>query len=91
METLESAAVRELREELGIEIRPQRILSVSDQIDHERGEHWVSIVYLAAIVSGEPEIREPDALSQLGWFAIDALPGQLTIATVEAVQAADGS
>ena len=91
METLESAAVRELREELGIEIRPQRMLSVSDQIDHERGEHWVSVVYLAAIVSGEPEIREPDALSQLGWFAIDALPEQLTIATVEAVQAADGS
>lgn len=88
METLEAAAVRELGEELGIVIHPQRILSVSDQIDHGRGEHWVSVVYLAEIVSGEPEILEQDALSQLGWFAIDALPEQLTIATLEAVEAA---
>ncbi len=91
METLQAATIRELREELGIVIRPQRILSVSDQIDHGRGEHWVSVVYLAALVSGMPEICEPDALSQLGWFATDALPGHLTVATRDAVKAFDAS
>lgn len=90
MEKLEDAVIRELREELGIAIRPQGILSVSDQIGRQRGDHWVSIVYLAVIKSGVPEIREPDALSQVGWFAIDALPQPLTTATVEAVKAMTG-
>lgn len=87
METLEAATIRELREELGILIRPDRIISVSDQIDHRLGEHWVSIVYLAAIISGQPDIREPDALSEFGWFAVDALPDLLTQATRDSIKA----
>ena len=91
MERLEDAVTRELREELGIVIQLHGVHSVSDQIDRQRGDHWVSIVFLAAIGSGMPEIREPDALSQFGWFAIDALPQPLTIATVEAVKVTNHS
>jgi ADP-ribose pyrophosphatase YjhB (NUDIX family) len=68
-------------EEVGLVIAPRRLLCVVDQIDADRGEHWVAPVYLVEDAEGEPAIRERDALADCGWFAPDAMPAPLTRAT----------
>lgn len=86
-ETVPAAIMREIAEELGIAIRLIRLLHVVDQIDDAAGQHWVSPTWLAEIAAGEPAIREPDALADWGWFALDALPAPLTEATRQTLPA----
>jgi len=86
-ERVPDAVAREIFEELGIRIVADRLLCVIDQIDRDRGEHWIAPVYRVDVFEGEPEIREPEALAALGWFALDELPAPLTVATVQAVAA----
>ncbi|MET0404999.1 MAG: NUDIX domain-containing protein [Cystobacter sp.] len=80
-ETLEAAVVREISEELGVEIALDGLMCLVDQIDLAAGTHWVAPVYRAHIVRGEPVNREPAALGGMGWFALDALPQPLTLST----------
>ncbi|WNG15136.1 NUDIX domain-containing protein [Cystobacter fuscus] len=80
-ETLRAAVVREIAEELGVEISLDGLLCLVDQIDVAAGTHWVSPVYRAHIVQGEPINREPAALAEVGWFSLDALPEPLTLST----------
>lgn len=86
-EPLPIAVAREIREELGIAITPTTLLCVVDQIDAARGDHWVSPVYLVESFAGAPAIQEPEALSELGWFPLDALPKPLTVSTIQSVAA----
>lgn len=92
MEPAEQAAIREAQEEMGILIRPDRLLCVVDHIEPDKdepwtGEHWVAPVYLVTDFEGEPRIQEPDKHSDWGWFALDALPDELTVAVRFAVRA----
>lgn len=89
METVEDAVVRETLEETGLHIRLQRVLCVVSQFERALSppQHWVAPVYLAAIEGSETAVlREPDALHDLGWFALDALPTPLTRSATLAVQ-----
>lgn len=61
-ETDEQAAVRELREELDLEIKVGDALGPAVNISSEYQLH----VYLATVVSGDPVLREH---SELRWFA----------------------
>ena len=75
------ATVREIREELGIEIELKKLAGLTETIDAGDGKHWVAPVYESEIVSGEPEIQEPEKHGGCGWFAMDALPEYLTTPT----------
>jgi len=86
-ETVEAAVLREIEEELGVALRLDGLLCLVDQIDRAAGTHWVAPVYRAAIAAGEPVNREPAALAAIGWFALDALPQPLTLATRVALAA----
>lgn len=86
-ETVEAAVAREIAEELGLRIAPQRLLCVVNQIDRAAGEHWVAPVFLIESFEGAPSLIEPEALADLGWFALDTLPEPLTEATRQAVSA----
>lgn len=81
LEMTEAAVVREIFEELGVNIRLNGLICVSELINPERAEHWVAPVYGAEIVSGVPEIAEPHALSAFDWFDRENLPEPLTAAT----------
>ena len=86
-EPVEAAARRETLEELGIAIGALRLLCVVDLIDRPAGTHWVSPVYLAGEVSGEPRLLEPEKHDGLEWFALDALPEPLSEAVRQAAAA----
>ena len=86
-EPVPAAAAREIHEELGIVIEPTRLLCVVDHIDRVGGEHWVAPVYLVDRFAGDPAVLEPDALAEMGWFRLDALPAPLTQAAEQALHA----
>jgi 8-oxo-dGTP diphosphatase len=65
-ETEEQAAVREIREELDLEIKVGASLGPAVDISERYRLH----VYLATIVAGEPVLREH---AELRWFAPDEL------------------
>jgi mutator protein MutT len=77
-ETLAHALQREMREEYGIEIAVGDLLDVVDHILLDEGQHWVSPTYVCTIVSGQPTIREAGKCSEIGWFAPDDMPDELT-------------
>jgi len=81
LEPVEQAVRREVEEELAIRLTSLSLLCVVDQIDAQRGEHWLAPVYLADTFDGEVRNVEPEKHSDIGWFALDDLPEPLTIAT----------
>jgi len=82
-ETFENCAKREASEEIGVKICPKEIISVSNNIAHER--HYVTIGVLADIAEGEPKIMEPDKCVELKWFALDNLPENLFHASARVI------
>ncbi len=77
-EQLADALKREMREEYGIEIEVGELLDVVDHILPDEGQHWVSPTFICTIVSGEPTIREAAKCTEIGWFAPDQMPDDLT-------------
>lgn len=76
-ETLRDAVIRETREELGIEIDVDGQLAAYDHILPDEGQHWVTSIFTGRIASGTPTIMEPEKCSEIGWFALDALPSPI--------------
>jgi 8-oxo-dGTP diphosphatase len=86
-ERLEECAVREAREEAGVEIVLDRLLCVTDHIVAAERQHWVSPAYLATIVGGEVANLEPDKTVSVQWFDVADLPGELTQTARNAIDA----
>ena len=76
-------AIREAREEIGAEVRLNRLLGVLGGPDYEvtypNGDRaaYVTAVYEAEIINGVPAIAD-DELSDVAWFSPSKL-GQLTL------------
>ncbi|PYB75603.1 NUDIX domain-containing protein [Rhizobium wuzhouense] len=81
MEPAAEAARREAEEETGLTIGPITYLGVTEQIIAADGQHWVSLLYKATETQGEPQLTEPDKLSEIGWFELDDLPQPLSVFT----------
>ncbi len=80
-ERLADALRREIREEYGMEIEVGPLLDVVDHILAEEGQHWVSPTYICKPAGGTsaPSIREPGKCTEIGWFAPDQMPEDLTV------------
>ncbi|WP_422739108.1 NUDIX domain-containing protein [Micromonospora sp. WMMD729] len=74
------AAVREVREEIGVQIGGLRLLDVLGGTDYEvtysNGDQvaYVTAVYQAVIVDGTPA-PDQEEISELDWFTPTRLPG----------------
>lgn len=73
-ESLEQAAVREVREETGVEIEIEAFVEIFEAISAgDSGFHYVIVDYAARAVSGEP-VAGSDAL-EAAWVSADAQRG----------------
>lgn len=73
-ETAREACAREMREEIGIEIKPQDLTLV--HISHRKAasDERFDLFWTASDYSGEVVNNEPDKCDDLSWFPLDALP-----------------
>ena len=65
-EDWEQAVIREIKEELGLEVQPMKLLGTYDTQSPE-GDFSVRM-YFCKIVSGSPTLLEPEKISQFGWY-----------------------
>lgn len=78
-ESPEEAAIREAREEIGVEVRLERLLNVLGgpdyQVTYPNGDQvsYVTAVYEATIVAGDPAPADGE-LTKVAWFTREELP-----------------
>ena len=77
-ETAVQAAIREVREELGVSVEPASlrcaaVMQRTDGTDHPI-EQRVEWYFTCDAWHGEPEVQEPLKCGGLDWFALDDLP-----------------
>lgn len=91
MESPRQAAVRELKEEAGVDADPKDLEFIhiifnksNDGSDTER----TNIFFRLKTFVGEPYLAEPEKASDAGWFAHDALP-ELTVTLQRALEQID--
>jgi len=90
-----AAIVRELAEEVAVEVRPQDcVLALTGHSGPERpgDQTYVDLYFTVDRWKGEPRIGEPDKASELVWTLVGDLPDDTVGFMAEAIAAiADGS
>jgi ADP-ribose pyrophosphatase len=86
MERIEDALVRELKEELGIDVEVESLLCVTNHIVPADNAHWVSPAYLVRPVSGQVQNLEPEKTAAVEWFPLTRLPQNLSMAAESALR-----
>lgn len=76
-ESLLTATVREAKEELGIEINENDLSLVA--VIHPYEENYINIFFTTKKYSGTPKIMETNKCSNLQWFNINKLPGNIIV------------
>ncbi|WP_243049244.1 NUDIX domain-containing protein [Dyella sp. RRB7] len=87
-ETLEQAAVRELREETGLHAQSEdlRLVHLLHCKTGDSGNEWLGAFFLAEHWHGVPVLSEPDKHDQLGWHPLDDLPEELLAYTRQGLE-----
>lgn len=82
-ETLIENILREVREETGLSLDPERleIISVKDMMEKEKDAHYVTIGFKYEAAPDEklaPEVTEPEEIDRWEWFDINGgLPSSI--------------
>ncbi|HET6738350.1 MAG TPA: NUDIX domain-containing protein, partial [Kribbella sp.] len=80
-ESAAAAALRELKEEVGLEVEPADLVPVTAM--HRTGgngdpiDERVDFFFTTSRWTGEPRIMEPEKAAGLGWYPLDKLPEPL--------------
>ena len=81
-ENMFDALKREMKEELDIKVKVEKLACVINHILPNEKQHWVAAEFFAKIVEGEPRIVETDKHDELKWISFDDPPvEELSIAT----------
>ncbi|WP_051118236.1 nucleotide triphosphate diphosphatase NUDT15, partial [Vibrio campbellii] len=76
-ESIEDCAKREVLEETGLIVDSIEKFTFTNDIFEKEGKHYVTLFVVASIVSGEPQVTEPDKCKQWKWCRLDDLPEPL--------------
>lgn len=87
LETLKACAVREAREEVGLDVEIDMLLCVTDHLLPQENQHWVSPAYLGRVSGALAKNCEPHKTRDVRWFLLRALPPNLTMTARNAIQA----
>jgi 8-oxo-dGTP diphosphatase len=85
-ESPEACAVRETKEETGVDIARVRALGFTNDLFEESGLHYITLWMTGEYTSGEAVVAAPYEASQVGWFAWDALPEPLFLPLRQLIQ-----
>ncbi len=70
-ETFKQALLREVTEEIGVEIEVKKLHYVWNHILPDENQHWIAPTYICHIVQGNPSIQEPHKHDEMGWFGLE--------------------
>jgi len=70
-ETLEQAAIREAKEETGLDIRVFGIVAVNEAFVEKNQEHALFITFRGEIVGGRLQINKPEEIGDIQWIDIN--------------------
>jgi 8-oxo-dGTP diphosphatase len=76
-ESPEQCAVRETKEETGIDIINVRALGYTNDVFEASGLHYITLWMAGEHSSGRATVAAPYEASEVGWYAWDALPEPL--------------
>ncbi len=79
-ETLEQAAAREIKEELGIDVKVNSIMGAQEFIDNNSKFHYTW--FAAEIVSGNPAVMEPEAFDDVRYFSLQNMRANQDILSI---------
>lgn len=76
LERVDDAIIRELKEELDLDLMPENIQleAITDDLRPQLDDHYLHITFRVDIGDQEPKSNEPDKCAELKWFPIDDLP-----------------
>src|SRR3954452_13248776 len=69
-----AAAIREVLEEAGVQIRLERLVGLYTAPAKGR---WLAFVFLGVIERGQPRLVDPEEIAEVGWFDAEQLPDPL--------------
>ncbi|MFP6581604.1 MAG: NUDIX hydrolase [Candidatus Hydrogenedentota bacterium] len=72
-ETLHEAVIRELKEEVSLEIRPGAMVFVSESIAPDDSRHMIQCCFLAEIVSGEVALGIDERVVEAAFVSVEEL------------------
>lgn len=88
-ETLEKAVIREIKEEVNLDITIDGLLCTAETIRPELQEHWISVLYSTKVLGGTAcNLEAGGAIGQIGWFPLHKLPTPLAHFAIPALEAA---
>jgi ADP-ribose pyrophosphatase YjhB (NUDIX family) len=75
-ETFEAGAIREVKEESGLDIIDPEVIGVTNNLRtfREEGIHYISVILLAKRFFGKPRIMEPDKCAEYRWVKPEQPP-----------------
>ena len=76
-ESVAECAIREVREETGLELRSIHPAPYTNDVFAAEGKHYVTLFVVAQSASGEPVVCEPNKCSGWHWFHWTELPTPL--------------
>jgi len=76
-ETAEHAALRELREEVGVDVRLERLLGIFPDVYGPERLPSLNLYFLGRLAHDGAAVRAGDDAAGVGWFPLDAVPRNL--------------
>ncbi|AFC28326.1 phosphohydrolase [Paenibacillus mucilaginosus 3016] len=70
-ESWAAAAIREAREETGVEVELEGISAVNECLFEDRGEHVIFVTFKARPVSTEIRITRPHEIAEVRWAGLE--------------------
>ncbi len=73
-ESPEECAIREVKEETDVDITDVRFRAITNDVFEAEGKHYITIWMEGRYLAGEAKINAAYEMTEVGWFAWDALP-----------------
>ncbi|MGD0032885.1 NUDIX hydrolase [Paenibacillus illinoisensis] len=70
-ETLDQAAIREAKEETGLDVKVQGVIAINECIFEKKQEHVILFTFRAEVIGGRLELIRPHEISEIAWMDVD--------------------